>query len=298
MTIRQTHDLFEQPLSFGVSLKQACFRRPFWCALIVSIVLHALFLSFRWSWQEVQNRRLNTALSVVLVNASSQSKPKKVQQLAQADLQGGSSTLPPQQASAIQRARLGSEAQLEILEKQQKKMLAQLDAERKQSGGRLSGEVQTAKSQLNALEAELAQRLQNQGSDTPRRAILTASNAKAVVFAQYYDAMRKKIEAYGSAFFPRANGRPIYGSLILLIRVDASGHLLKTGINSSGIEISRSSGIAELDRQALAIVRAAAPFGAFSPEMLRQLDGLDMVATFEFTRDASAPGLNRLELNR
>ncbi len=298
MTIRQTHDLFEQPLSFGVSLKQAYFRRPFWCALIVSIVLHALFLSFRWSWQEVQNRRLNTALSVVLVNASSQSKPKKVQQLAQADLQGGSSTLPPQQASAIQRARLGSEAQLEILEKQQKKMLAQLDAERKQSGGRLSGEVQTAKSQLNALEAELAQRLQNQGSDTPRRAILTASNAKAVVFAQYYDAMRKKIEAYGSAFFPRANGRPIYGSLILLIRVDASGHLLKTGINSSGIEISRSSGIAELDRQALAIVRAAAPFGAFSPEMLGQLDGLDMVATFEFTRDASAPGLNRLELNR
>ena len=110
--------------------------------------------------------------------------------------------------------------------------------------------------------------------------------------------MRKKIEAYGSAFFPRANGRPIYGSLILLIRVDASGHLLKTGINSSGIEISRSSGIAELDRQALSIVRAAAPFGAFSPEMLRQLDGLDMVATFEFTRDASAPGLNRLELNR
>ncbi|CAN1504961.1 TonB/TolA, C-terminal [Burkholderiaceae bacterium] len=298
MTIRQTHDLFEQPLSFGLRLKQTCLRQPFWCALIVSIVLHALFLSFRWSWQEIQDRRLNTALRVVLVNASSQSKPKKAQQLAQADLQGGSTTVPPQQVSAENRARLGSEAQLEVLEKQQKKMLAQLDAERKQSGGRLSGEVQTAKSQLNALETELAQRLQNQASDAPRRAILTASNAKAVVFAQYYDAMRKKIEAYGSAFFPRANGRPIYGSLILLVRVDASGNLLKTGLNSSGIEISRSSGIAELDRQALAIVRAAAPFGAFSPEMRRQLDGLDMVATFEFTRDASTPGLNRLELHR
>ncbi len=297
MTKLQIHDFAGQQNAFRFRFKHACLRHPIWCALIASIALHAIFLSFRWGWQESQNRRLNTALSVILVNANSPSAPKKATQLAQADLQGGSAAS-PQNASAMHRARLGIEAQMEVLEKQQKKMLAQLDAQQKQSGGRLSGELQTAKPQLNALETELAQRLQNQAGQSPRRAILTASNAKAVVFAQYYDAMRKKIEAYGSTFFPRANGRPIYGSLILLISVDSAGNLLVVRPSSVGIEISRSSGIAELDRQAVAIVRAAAPFGPFPLEMRRQLEVLDMVATFEFTRDASSPGINRLELHR
>ena len=297
MTKLQTHDFAGQQNALRFRFKHACLRHPIWGALIASITLHAIFLSFRWDWQEIQNRRLNTALSVILVNANSPSAPKKANQLAQADLQGGGAST-PQNASAMHRARLGIEAQMEVLEKQQKRMLAQLDVQQKQSGGRLSGEVQTAKPQLNALETELAQRLQHQAGQAPRRAILTASNAKAVVFAQYYDAMRKKIEAYGSTFFPRANGRPIYGSLILLISVDSAGNLLAVQPSSFGIEISRPSGIAELDRQALAIVRAAAPFGPFPAEMRRQLEVLDMVATFEFTRDTSSPGSNRLELHR
>jgi protein TonB len=50
-----------------------------------------------------------------------------------------------------------------------------------------------------------------------------------------------------------------------------------------------------LDRQAVAIVRAAAPYGPFPPEMRRQIDVLDWVSTFEFTRDGA---INRLEGNR
>ncbi|WP_231969658.1 hypothetical protein [Polynucleobacter necessarius] len=56
--------------------------------------------------------------------------------------------------------------------------------------------------------------------------------------------------------------------------------------------IGRSSGNPELDRQALAIVRASALFGPFSSEMRNQIDVLDWVSTFEFTRD----GIDRLEL--
>lgn len=267
-------------------------RHPIWFALGASLLLHAIFLSFRWGYTEVQQRRFNTPLSVVLVNSSSQTPPKKAVKLAQADLQGGGLTL-DQEASAMHRARLGAEARLEALEKNQQQMLSRLQAEKNAAAGKRSGEEQRLVSELNALEAELAKRLQVDGK-APRRAMLTASSTKAVVFASYYDAMRQKIEAYGSAFFPRANGRPLYGSVVLVVSVDAQGKIAFQANGKEGIEVRRSSGIAELDRQAVAIVRAAAPYGSFPPEMRKQIDVLDWVSTFDFRRDGGQG--NRLEL--
>ncbi len=271
-------------------LKNAWRRHPFQFALCASLVIHLVFLSIRWGAGEIQSRRLNTPLSVVLVNASSKSPPAQANKLAQADLQGGGKT-ENQDATALHRARLGAEARLEVLEKQQKQMLAKLNEQRARSGGRKSGEEQKITPQLNSLEAELAKRLQADGRG-PRRKVLTGANTKAVSFAHYYDAMRQKIEAYGSAFFPRANGRPLYGSLIIVVSVDAQGNITSNAQGKDGLSIGRSSGNAELDRQALAIVRASAPFGPFPSEMRKQIDVLDWVSTFEFGRD----GADRLEL--
>jgi protein TonB len=265
-------------------------RYPFGYALGLSILAHLIFLSFRWGIGEIENRRLNTPLSVVLVNASNQVAPKQANKLAQADLHGGGNA-PNQDASALHRARLGADARLEILEKQQKQMLAKLEADRALAGGRKSGDEKKAASQLNSLEAELAKRLQVNGRE-PRRKVLTGASTKAVVFAQYYDAMRQKIEAYGSTFFPRANGRPLYGSLVIVVSVDAQGRIANNAQGKDGLSIGRSSGNPELDRQALAIVRASAPFGVFPLEMRNQIDILDWVSTFDFTRDGS----DRLDL--
>jgi protein TonB len=271
-------------------LDSAWCRHPFSFALSISILVHLIFLSFRWGIGEIENRRLNTPLSVVLVNASNPVAPKQANKLAQADLNGGGNTS-NQDASALHRARLGADARLEILEKQQKQMLAKLEADRALSGGRKSGDEKNTISQLNSLEAELAKRLQVNGRE-PRRKVLTGASTKAVVFAQYYDAMRQKIEAYGSAFFPRANGRPLYGSLIIVVSVDAQGRIANNAQGKDGLSVGRSSGNPELDRQALAIVRASAPFGAFPAEMRNQIDILDWVSTFDFTRDGS----DRLDL--
>ena len=279
-------------------------RHPFWFALFASALIHALFLSFRWGISEMQSRRLNTPLSVVLVNASSKPFPHKVFKLAQADLQGGGMSA-DQEASAMHRARLGAEARLEVLEKQQKQMLAKLDALHAQSNGRISGEEQQVLPQVNALEAELAKRLQ-ENSRIPRHKVLTGSSTKAVVFAHYYESMRQKIEAYGSTFFPRANGRPLYGSLVIVVSIDAQGRIATNIKGVEGIEVRRSSGIPELDRQAVAIIRAASPFGAFPPEMRNQIDILDWVSTFDFTRNQNErmseanpqSNANRLELRR
>ena len=267
-------------------------RHPFRLALCVSLLIHILFLSFRWGMGEIQNRRLNTPLSVVLVNASNKTPPKQANKLAQADLQGGGQSV-NQDATALHRARLGAEARLEVLEKQQKQMLAKLDEQRARSGGRKSGDDQKIAPQLNSLEAELAKRLQADGRE-PRRKVLTGANTKAVTFAHYFEAMRQKIEAYGSAFFPRANGRPLYGSLVIVVSVDAQGHITNNAQGKDGVSIGRSSGNPELDRQALAIVRASAPFGPFPAEMRNQMDVLDWISTFDFTRDSN----DYLELKR
>ena len=267
-------------------------RYPFRLALCVSLIIHALFLSFRWGIGEIQNRRLNTPLSVVLVNASNKTPPKQANKLAQADLQGGGKS-ENQDATALHRARLGAEARLEVLEKQQKQMLAKLDEQRAKTGGRKSGDDQKIAPQLNSLEAELAKQLQADGRE-PRRKVLTGANTRAVTFAHYFDAMRQKIEAYGSTFFPRANGRPLYGSLIIVVSIDSQGRITTNAQGKDGVSIGRSSGNPELDRQALAIVRASAPFGPFPSEMRNQIDVLDWISTFDFTRD----GNDLLELKR
>ena len=268
--------------------------KPLWIALAISLLVHLALLSQRWFDAPEVERRLNIPLSVVLVNASSPSPPQKAQKLAQANLDGGGLSI-RDDASAMHRAHLGADARLEALEKRQKQLLSKLDADKKQATGTRSGEEPKQLSQTNALEAELARRLSSEGR-LPRRAVLSASSTKTVAFAYYYDGMRQKIEAYGNTFFPRVQGRPLYGSLVLTVSVDAEGRIANNVKGREGIEVSRSSGIAELDRQAVAIVRAAAPFGAFPSEMRQQIDILDWVSTFEFARDLKDQSGNRLEL--
>lgn len=276
------------PLEMSRSIK------PLWIALAISTLVHLALLSQRWFNEPEPERRLNTPLSVVLVNASSPTPPQRAQKLAQANLDGGGLTI-REEASATHRAHLGPDAKLEALEKRQKQLLSKLDAEKKQATGSRSGEESKQFSQTNALEAELARRLSPEGR-LPRRAVLSASSTKTVAFAYYYDGMRQKIESYGNTFFPRVQGRPLYGSLVLTVSVDAEGRIANNVKGREGIEVSRSSGIAELDRQAVAIVRAAAPFGPFPSEMRAQIDILDWVSTFEFTRDLKDQSGNRFEL--
>lgn len=268
--------------------------KPLWIALAISTLVHLALLSQRWFNEPEPERRLNTPLSVVLVNASSPTPPQRAQKLAQANLDGGGLTI-REEASATHRAHLGPDAKLEALEKRQKQLLSKLDVEKKQATGSRSGEESKQFSQTNALEAELARRLSPEGR-LPRRAVLSASSTKTVAFAYYYDGMRQKIESYGNTFFPRVQGRPLYGSLVLTVSVDAEGRIANNVKGREGIEVSRSSGIAELDRQAVAIVRAAAPFGPFPSEMRAQIDILDWVSTFEFTRDLKDQSGNRFEL--
>ena len=258
-------------------------KKPLAIALGVSLLIHGILLAIRWQQDSLEEKRLKTPLSVVLINSHSYVAPLKPKRLAQADLNGGGDTS-NSVASALKRADPGVAQKLESLQKEQTQLLSTLGQKQKSANETSFGASKVDKTERDPFEAELAQRLVREGQQ-PRKAILTATSAKSVVYAQYYDAMRRKVEKYGTDYFPRANGQALYGSLIILVSVSSTGKLLAKP------EIKRSSGIPDLDRQALAIVEGCAPFGRFSGAMARQLDVIDWIATFDFMKGANGTKL-------
>lgn len=267
-------------LSKYVHLDWRDWQRPMVYAIGASIFLHIIFLAVKWHEDNEKARRLKTPLSVVLVNARSPSAPVNPKRLAQADLNGGGE-LKDAQASALRRADPQLAEKLEKMQAEQTRLLSQMKDGQSNSPSTINGKKSVQQTESNPLEAELAKRLQKDGQ-VPRRAVVTATSAKSVVFAHYYDAMRKQIEVYGTTHFPRVQGKALYGSLVVMVSVDQQGRLSKDGVT-----VMKSSGNQELDRQAVAIIRSAAPFGRFTDRMRRQIDILDWVSTFEFTRDGA-----------
>lgn len=258
-------------------------KKPLAIAIGISLTTHIFLLLLRWQQETPEERRLKTPLSVVLVNSHSHIEPLKPKRLAQADLNGGGDT-DKTIASAIKRADPGVAQKLESLQKEQTQLLSTLGQKQTNASSTTFGKTAVEKTEQDPFEAELAQRIVREGQQ-PRKAILTATSAKSVVYAHYYDAMRRKVEKYGTDYFPRVNGRALYGNLIVLVSVNSAGKLLAKP------EVRRSSGIPDLDRQAIAIVEACAPFGRFSGAMAKQVDVIDWIATFEFIQGTNGTKL-------
>jgi protein TonB len=266
------------------------FKRSIVIAVLVSIVIHVVFIVWQKENREAQEVRLKTPLAVVLVNSQSKLAPLKPKKLAQNDLNGGGQS--DQQISATTLAAInpGIAKELEDLQKEQNRLISSMKNQGAMTQKNRTGQSTEELDKLERFEAELANRLQQEASK-PRKAILTSTSAKAVIYAQYYDAMRKKVEKYGTTYFPRNSNGPLYGSLIVLISVDKSGKII------SKPKIEKSSGNLELDQQAIAIVNACAPFGKFSPAMMAKLDVIDWIATFDFVQGVGQQkGQSQLEL--
>ncbi|NOV27386.1 energy transducer TonB [Cupriavidus necator] len=276
-------------------------------ALAISVAVHALLLMVRVAAPEVfEIKRSDAALDVVLVNAKSAQKPRKPTALAQANLDGGGdhdlqrATTPLPAQTLTQDGDLVRQVQrrVEQLEQEQQRLLTQSrDAapavrnqplkpgEKRQDTPQRGQDERTSTDEMAKLEAEIGRNLEHYAK-RPKRFQLTATSAQAVDYAQYYDQLRRKIEARGTTDFPQRNGKPLYGQLILVINVNRQGKLgyNRDGYNVDAIDVVKSSGDPVLDRQAVAIVRAAAPFGAFTAEMTSRQDILEVISTFKFSR--------------
>jgi len=263
-------------------------------ALLVSVAVHAALLTVRFVNPEGFNRVFqDTPLEVILVNSRSGEAPAKAQAIAQANLAGGgeaargraTSPLPPSAVIEIGNASEDSRRQIDQLQETQQQLLAQLRRElallpqpdpKRDAGTPDASAQEEQRRQLVRMLAEIEKRINEENARPKKRYISPATREE--IYAQYYDQLRHKIEDRGTRNFPEQNGRKLYGELTMNVTIDTEGRVVET-------EIVRASASPVLDRRALAIVRAAAPFGPFTSAMRSKADQLVITSRFRFTRE-------------
>jgi protein TonB len=235
-------------------------------------------------------------LEVVLVNARSDKAPERAQAMAQVNLAGGgqgavearaSSPLPPSLLDESGTDIGAMQRQIEALQRQQTRLLTQLQQALLAQAPDPSGETaqaperqaqQERQRQLTRELAQIEQQVQRtQGG--PRKRFISPATREAV-YALYYDKLRRTIETRGTLNFPQVGGQKLYGQLTMVITVDARGRLVQT-------EVAKTSGQPLLDQRAVAIVRSAAPFDVFSANMRRQADQIVVVTRFQFSKEGT-----------
>lgn len=262
-------------------------------ALLVSLVLHAGLLAFRFAAPEQFDRTFrDTPLEVILVNARSDTAPKQAQAIAQANLQGGGEAKQGRATSPLpvkSHTRDGDTAAPDAktvasIQQQQQQLLASLRAQIAQLppvplGGELSAEAARASEErrqaLANLLAEIERKINEQNARPKKRFIGPATRES--VYAIYYDTVRRKIEDHGTRNFPQADGRKLYGELTMSMTIDHTGRVLAT-------EVLQTSGNPLLDRRSEAIVHSVR-FAAFGAPMRERADQIVVVSRFRYARD-------------
>ena len=265
-------------------------------ALLVSVGLHGALLTVRFVDPEGFNRIFqDTPLEVILVNSRSGEAPEKAQAIAQASLAGGGeaeagrskSPLPPSALLEIGDAAEDTHKQIEQLRETQAQLLTQVRRELallpatdplRDEGDPDAREQEDRRRQLIQLLAEIEKRINEENARPKKRYISPA--VREEVYALYYDQLRRKIEERGTRNFPENQGKKLYGELTMNVTVDSEGRVVET-------DVVRPSNSKVLDRRAVAIVNAAAPFGRFDAAMRRSADQLVITSRFKFTRDES-----------
>jgi protein TonB len=283
----------------GRSLFAAAWESPraMQYAIAISLAIHAVALSIHFKFPEAFTLRTPPQLEVVLVNAKSATKPKDAQVLAQANLDRGGNTDEPKRAKTpapvLPQAESGDDTKraarrVQELEAKQKQLLAQ--AKSKQTVAAPEPDPKPVETPqpvpgtdlaasalaIARMEAQIARQVEEYNK-RPRKAFVGARAAE-VRYAQYVEDWRQKIERVGNLNYPtEAKGR-VYGSLQVTVEINSDGTL-------RSVQVDRPSGQKVLDRAAEHIVKLAAPYAAFPPDVRKDTDILVITRTWTF-----APG--------
>ncbi len=289
------HFGFFSSLRRAVPLEGVAGRHHLLIGLAISLLVHLGVLA----WPFVARTRPSPtvqALEIVLVNTRTDSAPVQAQVQAQNQIDGGgeatrgiaTTTLPWTASSAdsvVLQAMRKRQAQLEV---EQMQRLAQLKSRQRIRTERqpvhpwpdaaAPGDNDENQDSVirNAQIAALTERIEAYNA-RPRKQFVGPA-AEASRYAAYLDAWRSRIEAVGTRYYPdEARGR-IYGSLRLSVSVRADGTV-------TDVEIDQPSPHAVLNQAARRIVRLAAPFPPFPPDIARDTDVLVITRTWNFTND-------------
>jgi protein TonB len=270
-------------------------------AVAVSVLAHAALLAVRFVAPDAfRLQPADPGLEVILVNAKHASKPSRAEALAQANLDGGGnvaqgrarSPLPDLRKTENGESIKALQRRIAELEQLQQNVLTQLTrstfqappvTERdKPDPTRTGADLMDTNKAIARAAAEITQTIEDQNK-RPKKTFITPST-REVGYALYYKQMQKRVEEVGTLNFPQQNGRKLYGELVVYIPIFQDGSLYQ---KDGGPRIERSSGNKALDEAALQIVRRAAPFGKFPPNM-RSSDKDDLwviITRFKFTRE-------------
>ncbi len=266
-------------------------------AITVSVVLHAVLLAIHFKLPDAMRQMSNQTLEVVLVNSKSRTRPVKPDVLAQANLDGGGNTdenrraktpLPVLPNTAPGADVTQAQRRIQELEAQQRQVLTQTQPKPAASAepvpvpvapepkALLSGADLAARTLAIArLEAQVSRNI-DEYNKRPRKNFVGA-RASEYRFAQYVDDWRQKVERIGNINYPEGARGKMYGSLVLEVSLKPDGEI-------ESLAVMRSSGFQLLDRAAERIVRMAAPYSPFPPDVRKDTDILVITRTWHFAQ--------------
>jgi protein TonB len=265
-------------------------------AFAVSLGLHATALAIRFVDPEfLRVRSTDPPLEIILVNARSEVRPPSPDALAQANLDGGGANDAGRRTSPLPSAfemRDGdtldaARRAVQQLEEEQKKLLAQLERGELAQPTPLSesrpaadtGSVEQVARQLARMQAEIAKQISDY-QKRPRRHHFMPSTSE-YRFARYVEDWRARVEKIGNEHYPEEARGKIYGALRMTVAIRKDGTVAEA-------TIEESSGAPVLDRAARRIVKLAAPYPPFPPDIARDTDILEITRTWIFTNDQLA----------
>ena len=264
-------------------------------ALALALAVHAaliLTISFSASTPMTYS---TPQIEVTLANRPSATSPQDARQIAQANQEGSGDEVEISQISRRNILPFVQHTQQQPLMQVHQEQLGQQSdvlttaaraahtqtikptqhAQREVSLEGISPEVDRLSEELASLQAALEQQTRNY-ADRPRVRRLTATSAKKSADAAYLLDWQQRLETVGNHYYPQASVRyGIYGSLRMLVVIRRDGSL-------EDIQILSSSGYAVLDEAAITIVRMAAPYSPFPPELRATADKLEIVRTWHF----------------
>lgn len=270
----------------------------FQVALLLSFLLHLIVVvGVTIRPPERKLDATQTPLMVDLVNSRTVSGPHKPEILAQHNLDGGGNTDADRRARSplplAKRAQSDADVavQMRRSERPEQESRRTFTQDREAAPVVNAADTRAAEAQSDASATPTASDIMNRSREMlqlqaqisrsldayqkrPRRTFVGA-RAQEFRFARYIEDWRHKIERVGELNYPAA-ARGIYGSLLVSVEIRADGSL-------ENVEISRSSGKRVLDEAAIRIVRLAAPFAAFPPEIAKDTDILSITRTWSFT---------------
>lgn len=264
-------------------------------AISFSLFLHA-FIIFGIAFDMPDAGKLAKALEpleVTLVNSKSKSKPSNAKAYAQNNLDGGGNTEDDRRAGtpfpvlgdAQQFTPEQATQKVKALEEEVKRLLTRVKGDytveqkkivTQQEETTLNGQDLVQRSlEIARLEAEISKSI-SLYEKMPKRKFIGA-RTQEYRYAQYVEDWRSKVERVGNMNYPEAARRQkIYGKLTLTVNIRSDGSV-------ENVEINQSSGQRILDAAAQRIVKLAAPYTPFPPDIRKETDILSITRTWTFT---------------